>query len=138
MINGKWDKTLNNEKNEATKKYQRDTVVEEHITMIKGPGAEYISHVTPVSGRANDVCDSLLKKLNDIKAPLSSMRAISGDGTNVNTGCSSGTIIRIFLIYLVANVRHSSTELAQRNLEYLKSGIFSQLIRDLAEYRIFL
>lgn len=72
------------------KKYHPTT--EEHIVLVSEPGAQYMGHVTPSSGKSADLKDSIVTFLtqNDIKTEK--LVAIGCDGTNVNTGCDGGVI----------------------------------------------
>jgi hypothetical protein len=61
--------------------------VEEHISVVGQPGNNYIDHLTPRSGKAEDIASSLLAL--DCFADLI---VVGCDGTATNTGCSGGVI----------------------------------------------
>lgn len=65
---------------------------EEHVVVLKEPGAEYLGHVTPKSGRAADVFTELYAVAQQFGADI---RVLGCDGTAVNTGVRGG-ICRLF------------------------------------------
>lgn len=68
---------------------RRQVIIEEHIVLIGEPGASYIGHAVPKSGRASDVVMSMW---NFIENHTNDMCAIGCDGTNINTGKRGGVI----------------------------------------------
>ena len=74
-------------------------VKEEHISLIKMPESEYISHVTPTSGSAADICRSILLRLAELDIRLDDWDVAGCDGTNTNTEWKGG-ILRGFEEYL--------------------------------------
>ena len=65
---------------------------EEHITVVAEPGSEYLSHFTPVSGKAIDQVNELIS----IAASFGGDVCVLGcDGTAVNTD-KSGGVVRLF------------------------------------------
>ena len=68
------------------------SVREEHVVVLREPGAEYITHFTPQSGRATD----LFKELHAVALQFGAdIRALGCDGTAVNTGIRGG-VCRLF------------------------------------------
>jgi hypothetical protein len=62
-FDGRKDHTIKNTLKGS--KWYRQKAVEEHISLIEEPGSKYIGHVTPKSGSAQDVKNSLLNYLKD-------------------------------------------------------------------------
>lgn len=91
-FDGKRDKTLVNNEDSKSKTYHRRIVTQEHITLIKEAGSQYIGHVSPTSGQANAICEVICCKLSKIDAPTDKLFALGCDGTVVNTGCNNGII----------------------------------------------
>jgi len=89
-FDGRKDKTLTNKK--KGNKYYRETIIEEHICLIQQPQSRYIGHVSPQSGSAKDVTQSIVKFLTENNIDLSKIIALGCDGTNVNTGKNDGII----------------------------------------------
>ncbi|OXU32186.1 hypothetical protein TSAR_007980 [Trichomalopsis sarcophagae] len=89
FFDGRKDKTLINEKNVQSNSYHKKIVTQEHVTLIKEAGSEYIGHTSPTSGHANVICDAIFDKLTEINAPLQKLFAVGCDGTVVNTGCNN-------------------------------------------------
>lgn len=59
-------------------------IKEEHIVLLQEPGSKYIGHVTPKTGTAKQIVQSILAFLDpDVAA---SLLGIGTDGTAVNTG----------------------------------------------------
>jgi len=73
-------------------KYYRQTVIEEHISMIEEPGSKYIGHVAPASGSAKDIKGSIVNFLEKNDFSFADLVAVGCDGTNVNTGRIGGAI----------------------------------------------
>ena len=73
-------------------KWYRQKVLQEHISLIEEPGSKYLGHVTPASGTAEDVKQSLMNFLHERYESLDKFVAIGCDGTNVNTGRKGGII----------------------------------------------
>ena len=69
-----------------------DTPAEEHVAVVAEPGSEYVTHFTPVSGKAIDQVNELLSVATGYG---DSVRALGCDGAAVNTGRCGG-ICRLF------------------------------------------
>ena len=76
-------------------KMHPDTVPEEHIVLVEEPGSLYVTHLTPASGTANNITDSIFNFLQEDEIDTSSIQVIGCDGTNVNTGTSGGILQHI-------------------------------------------
>jgi hypothetical protein len=87
-FDGRKDHTLTN--TQKGSKWYRKKVYEEHISLIEEPGSKYIGHVTPASGSADGIKDSIMCFLKD--RCLDTLIAVGCDETNVNTGRIGGTI----------------------------------------------
>lgn len=92
-FDGRKDKTLNIVKKGA-KRY-RQTVIEEHITVVKEPDSVYIGYATPIQGTAKSIEASINALLLSKKIKLDNLMALGCDGTVTNTGKFSG-VIRLF------------------------------------------
>ena len=77
-------------------KTSEGTVLEEHYTIIKEPGAQYIDHVTPDDGSA---CSTTGERVYCIVATNSvdKLHGFICDGTAVNTGWVGGVIKQLEL-----------------------------------------
>lgn len=89
-FDGRKDITLQNEKHNG--RYYRKTVKEEHVSVIAEPNSQYVGHVTPSSGTAKAICDSIMELVND---NVDDIMCVGCDGTVVNTGRKGGVIERI-------------------------------------------
>ena len=69
-----------------------DTTAEEHVAVVAEPGNEYLTHFTPISGKAIDQTNELI---NVTAGYGDSVRVLGCDGAAVNTGRSGG-ICRLF------------------------------------------
>ena len=78
---------------------RRKIVVEEHISMIKEPGSEYMGHVSPTNSTAVCIKTSILGFFFEKSINLDMLVALGCDGTVTNTG-SKGGIIRLFELEL--------------------------------------
>ncbi|XP_050296893.1 uncharacterized protein LOC126736540 [Anthonomus grandis grandis] len=65
---------------------RKRTVVKEHITLIQEPGSNYIGHLSPISGTALSILNSLTEFLNNSAISLDSLKAVGCDGTNISVG----------------------------------------------------
>ena len=69
---------------------------EEHVVVLSEPGAEYLTHFTPQSGRAVD----LFRDLHAVAAQYEAdVRVLGCDGTAVNTGTRGG-VCRLFEMFI--------------------------------------
>lgn len=71
------------------------TVKEEHISFIQEPYSYFIGHKTPESGTADSICHTIESILDEKGIPLTAIKAIGCDGTNVNTGEMGGVIRKL-------------------------------------------
>lgn len=93
-FDGRKDKTLSNF--QGGKKFYRKIFIEEHISLIGEPGSQYLGHVTPKSGSAEDICKCLIDfGQNEINGGWSKLLVVGSDGTAVNTGWKGGVIRKI-------------------------------------------
>lgn len=67
------------------------TTVEEHISILRQPGSEYICHVT-VKGGAEPTLTAIIAKLQALSIKYDNMCAVGCDGTPVNTGPYAGIV----------------------------------------------
>lgn len=89
-FDGRKDKTLVQVK--KGDKYYRQSVIEEHVTLMKEPECNYFGHVIPASGTAASIKQSIVKFLEENSVDTSNLEAIGCDGTVVNTGIRGGII----------------------------------------------
>lgn len=68
------------------------TIVEEHVTLVKEPGSEYIGHLSLSSGKAFNVCAKLVECLEAKHIDFDKLNAIGCDRTAVNTRNKGGVI----------------------------------------------
>lgn len=69
-----------------------DTETEEHIVVVAEPGSEYVTHFTPVSGKAYDQVNELVSVAT---AHGGNISVLGCDGAAVNTGTAGG-VCRLF------------------------------------------
>lgn len=96
FFDGRKDKTIS--QCMRGNKLYRNTSIEEQIVLVSEPGSKYIGHVTPQSGSASDIKQSIVKFLEE-KVEFSQLNAIGCDGTVVNSGNKNGAI-RMIELYL--------------------------------------
>lgn len=89
-FDGRKDKTLYIQKIDGAN--HRKIVQEEHITLVSEPGGSYIGHITPRSGKAQDIKIGILKYLDEECISTTDLAGIGVDGTVVNTGHKNGVI----------------------------------------------
>lgn len=94
FFDGRKDKTLT-QVLDVDNKYHRQTVLEEHISIIAEPGSSYFSHTTPTSGCSKDISESLIASLKEWNVKTDNITVVGCDGTNVNTGHIAGVIRRL-------------------------------------------
>ena len=73
-------------------KYYRQTITQEHVTIIRQPESNYIGHISPESGTAKSITASLVEFFEKNKIDTEFIEAIGCDGTVVNTGNKGGVI----------------------------------------------
>lgn len=66
-------------------------VKEEHLSIVKEPGSQYLGHTVPKSSSAKDVASSILDYLGE-SCQSSMFKIVGCDGTVVNTGQKGGVI----------------------------------------------
>ncbi|CAH0552762.1 unnamed protein product [Brassicogethes aeneus] len=89
-FDGRKDKTLVQEK--IGNRFHQKTIVEEHISLVQEPGSSYLCHITPNSGSARDIAQSILNHLDQSNVSTEELVAVGCDGTVVNTGHKGGII----------------------------------------------
>ena len=89
-FDGKIDSTLMKESESSS----TCLTPEEHFVLVSQPANKYIDHVSPNSGKAEDISDEIISVLQQIDS-ISTLLVIACDGTPVNTGCSGGVIRKI-------------------------------------------
>ena len=90
-FDGRKDKTIVQVQKD-NQKYHRQSVIEEHISVITEPNSEYLGHYTPKSGKSHDLVDGLQDFFKNYNIDFSSLKAVGCDGTAVNTGTKGGAI----------------------------------------------
>lgn len=90
-FDGRKDKTMRSVRDIAGHGH-RDTVTEEHISIICEPGSSYFGHVTPSSGSSKAISKAIFECLNARSVDLNSVKVVGCDGTVVNTGHNGGAI----------------------------------------------
>ncbi|XP_037049023.1 uncharacterized protein LOC119083408 [Bradysia coprophila] len=92
-FDGKKDKTLVLSQDGS----KRLVITEEHLSLVKEPGSEYIGHICPSNSKASTVLKSLSDFFNS-KADtdfMKNLKVVGCDGTVGNTGCNAGIIALI-------------------------------------------
>lgn len=92
-FDGRKDRTLTVEDN------RRRVIIEEHVSLVKEPGSEYIGHVSVNVGTAKNIGEHIVRYMSYVDIDLTKLVAIGCDGTAVNTGPKGG-IIRIMELKL--------------------------------------
>ena len=73
-------------------KYYRKKVMEEHISLVEEPGAEYVGHYSVTCGSAEGISKGFFLYAKEKNIDLKDLVAIGCDGTVVNTGEKGGAI----------------------------------------------
>lgn len=68
---------------------------EEHITIVKEPGSQFVGYTTPAEGTAEKIQESIANFLIGKNYSLNNLVALSCDGTAVNTGYKTGVNVRM-------------------------------------------
>lgn len=89
-FDGRKDKTLVLSKKNG--KIYKSTVLEEHISLIKEPGTEFLGYISPVSGTSKCVEKSIVDYFLEQNISTDDLVAVGCDGTNVNVGRQGGII----------------------------------------------
>ncbi|GBO19864.1 hypothetical protein AVEN_24552-1 [Araneus ventricosus] len=81
-FDGRKDRTLSMEDN------RRKVIIEEHLSLVKEPGSEYIGHISVNYGRERKSLEIKYRFLScvDNDIDVTKLVAIGCDGTSVNTG----------------------------------------------------
>ena len=64
--------------------------MEEHVSIVTKPIANYFNHTTPKSGSSQDISNSIVKRLKNRNANTDDIQVVGCNGTNVNTGQMAG------------------------------------------------
>ena len=96
-FDGRKDQTLIQKKIGNTS--SKDTIQEEHISIIEEPGSKYSGHIAVKTGSAKTIATGLYDFLCEYNIDTEKLLAIGCDGTAVNTG-SKGGVIRILELKL--------------------------------------
>lgn len=83
-------------KTKREQKWYSDTTVDDHYVLVVEPGRDYLTHVTPTSGKSTDIANSILTVIRDQNA-TDTITAVGCDSTNTNTGCKAGVICQMEL-----------------------------------------
>jgi hypothetical protein len=92
-FDGRKDKTLSKVMRD---KWLSDVTIEEHYVLLVEPSGEYLTHVTPTSGKSIDISSSIISVISD-QGATDTFCATGCDSTNVNTGSKAGVIRQIEL-----------------------------------------
>lgn len=76
---------------------RRKIIVEEHLSLVKEPGSEYLGHLSLPNGKAEIVSKKLKEFFDEKRIDTSKVTVIGSDGTVVNTGSKGGAIRRLEL-----------------------------------------
>lgn len=74
---------------------QLKDITEDHYTVLKQPGSEYLFHVTTKGSTADEICTAITTRFDSMHIKYDDIFAIGCDGTVTNTGPKGG-VIRIF------------------------------------------
>lgn len=67
-------------------KHFRNVIKEEHYSIVQEPGSSYVGHVSPCSGSAQNIADSIISYLAETGLSLDDLDVDGCDGTVTNTG----------------------------------------------------
>ena len=73
-------------------KFHRQTITEEHVSIVLEPGSSYFTHVSPTNGASESIARAIIKCLETKYVDMVQIQAIGCDGTVVNTGVKKGVI----------------------------------------------
>ena len=93
-FDGRKDKTVTQVLGDD-RKYHKQIISEEHITMVAEPNGTYFNHKTPNSDSSKDIIDSIVTSLKERNVNTEKIQAVGCDRTNVNTGQNAGVIRRL-------------------------------------------
>ena len=90
-FDGRKDRTkLQNKMDDG--KFYRQTIMEEHVSIVLEPGSSYFTHVSPTNGASESIARAILKCLETKSVNMVQIQAIGCDGTVVDTGVKKGVI----------------------------------------------
>lgn len=89
-FDGRKDGTLIIEKLKS--KQFRRTKKEEHYSILQEPGSAFVGHVSPSSGSAENIANSILSYLTEAGFSIDELDVIGCDGTVTNTGWKTDVI----------------------------------------------
>lgn len=89
-FDGRRDDTLIIEKIKS--KQFRRTKKEDHYSILQEPGSVFVGHVSPSSGSAENIANSILSYLTEAGFSIDELDVIGCDGTVTNTGWKTGVI----------------------------------------------
>lgn len=75
-------------------RWRRRQKREEHYVLLSEPDSIYLGHVSPESGKAEDVTGAIMAEIGE-KGHTNEISGVQCDGTNVNTGTDGGVITLI-------------------------------------------
>ena len=90
-FDGRKDRTIIQNKMDDGK-FHRQTIMEEHVSIVLEPGSSYFTHVSPTNGASESIARAILKCLETKSVDMVQIQAIGCDGTVVNTGVKKGVI----------------------------------------------
>ena len=73
-------------------KFHRQTIMEEHVSIVLEPGSSYFTHLSPTNGASESIARAILKCLETKSVDMVQIQAIGCNGTVVNTGVKKGVI----------------------------------------------
>ncbi|CAH0381343.1 unnamed protein product [Bemisia tabaci] len=85
---GRKDTTLFNEKKGDA--FHQLRKKEDHYVLLEEPGSEYLGHVSPQSGKAQDIAFSIIDFLTKNGVSFEELQVLGCDSTNTNTGKHNG------------------------------------------------
>lgn len=89
-FDGRKDKTLIVTKKDG--KTYKETILEEHISLIKEPETKFLGYIAPDTGTSKCIEKCINDFFLEENLPMDSLLAVGCDGTNVNTGKYAGII----------------------------------------------
>ena len=90
-FDGRKDRTIVQNKMDDGK-FHRQTITEEHVSIVLEPGSSYFTHVCPSNGASESIARAILKCLETKSVDMVQIQAIGCDGTVVNTGVKKGVV----------------------------------------------
>ena len=88
-FDGRKDKTL--VKVKKGDKWYGEMAVEDHYVLVTEPGGEYLTHITPDSGRSSYIATGIMSVIQE-QGASETVCVVGCDSTNTNTGCNGGVI----------------------------------------------